>query len=51
MAIILKRNAEIRDYKIKLENMLNNVNESINNPDYTYYELESLNNSLRNLQI
>ena len=45
MAIILKRNAEIRDYKIKLENMLNDVNESINNPDYTYYELESLNNS------
>lgn len=45
MAIILKRNAELRDYKIKLENMLNDVNESINNPDYTYYELESLNNS------
>ena len=45
MAIILKRNAEIRDYKIQLENMLNDVNENINNPDYTYYELESLNNS------
>lgn len=44
MAIILKRNAEIRDYKIQLENMLNDVNENIDNPDYTYYELESLNN-------
>lgn len=41
MSTILRRNADIRDYKMRLESMLNEVNENINNPDYN---LESLNN-------
>ncbi len=41
MSTILRRNADIRDYKTRLESMLNEVNENINNPDYN---LESLNN-------
>ena len=41
MAKILRRNADIKDYKMRLESMLKDVNDNIDTPDYN---LEILNN-------
>lgn len=43
MAKILKRNADIREYKITLEQRLNQIKENIDNPDF---DLEGFNNRL-----
>lgn len=43
MAKILKRNADIREYKITLEQRLEQIKENIDNPDF---DLEGLNNRL-----